>query len=118
MFSTDEFVLETVGFRLSEVRDEFQPGRQAWRGTSVGLRNLREKRARLPVDGRRVCTDLAEEFRDDALALFDERDQKMLGFDLRMARLLGELLRADDRFLGLLRVLVNVHGRRLKTAFL
>ena len=42
-------------------------------------------------------------------ALLDERDEQVLGLDLRVVHLLGELLRGGDGFLGLFGVLVDVH---------
>ena len=60
-------------------------------------------------DRRRVRVQLPQDVRDDAPLLLDEREQQVLGRDFGMSFAVGELLRAGDRFLGLVGVLLNVH---------
>ena len=54
---------------------------------------------------------LRDDLGHDALALLDERQQQVLGQNLGMPLAVGELLCAEDRFLGFLGVLVDVHDR-------
>ena len=60
---------------------------------------------------RRIDVHLSQNLRNDAALLFDERQQQVLRRDLRMSFAVGQLLCGDDRFLCLLGVLVDVHGR-------
>ena len=58
---------------------------------------------------RRIGVHLADDRRHDAVALLEQREQQVLGQDLGMALAIGELLRAEDRFLRFLCVLVDIH---------
>ena len=60
-------------------------------------------------EAERIRVHLADDLRDDAFVLLDERQQQVLGQDLGMSFALGELLRGEDRFLCFLGVLVDVH---------
>src|SRR4029453_2817230 len=67
----------------------------------------------LPPHGGRhrrgIGTDLLNDRGNDALALFDQRHEEVLGQNLRMPFAVGELLRAEDRFLSFFCVFVDVH---------
>ena len=109
VLGADVLVLQPFRFGLGEIGDELEPGRQAGLRAAVGLGNLAEQLARGPRDLGRVGRHLPQHLGHDALALFDERDEQMLGLDLRVARLLGELLRREHRFLGFFGVFVDIH---------
>ncbi len=72
--------------------DRREARRQAGCGAAVGLRPPAQSGARRPPTRRRVDVHLAQQLRHDAVALLDERDEQVLGLDLRVVRLLGELL--------------------------
>ena len=57
----------------------------------------------------RLDAHLAQQRRDDAVRLLDEREQQVLGLDLGVIALLGEPLRRQNRFLRFFGVLVQVH---------
>ena len=73
--------------------------------------SLSSSRAHRRRDRRRIGVHLADDRRDDAFLLFEEREQQVLRQDLGMSLAIGELLRAEDRFLCFLCVLVDVHDR-------
>ena len=72
-------------------------------------------RARQPVQlgahrrrqRRRIRVHLADDLRDDAFLLLEQRQQQVLGQDLGVPFAVGELLRGEDRFLRFLGVLVD-----------
>ena len=104
MLGADVLVLQPVGFGLRRGRRPAcsrgdSPGCDA----AVRLRDLREQLARAAADLRRIGGHLPQHLGHDALALLDERDEQMLGLDLRVAHLLGELLRGERRLPGLSR---------------
>ena len=75
-------------------------------------RGSRSSSARTAAATRgRVGVHLPDDLRDDAVPLLEEREQQVLGQDLRMAFAIGELLRREDRFLCFFGVLVDVHRR-------
>jgi hypothetical protein len=105
----DVLVLQAIRLSLREVGDGLEPGRQARLRPTERLRNLPEKIAHGPGDLGRVGRHLAQDFRDDPLGLLDERGEQVFGLQLRVAHLLGQPLRAHDRFLCFFCVLVDVH---------
>ena len=106
----DVLVLQAIRFRLREIGDGLEARRHAGLRAAVSLRNLREELARGPGDLRRVGRHLPQDFGDDPLVLLDERDQQVFRLELRVAHLLGQLLRGEDRFLCFFCVLVDVHA--------
>ena len=79
-----------------------------WARGSLSSSLLHRRRER-----RRIRVHLPDDLRDDAVALLEQGEEQVLRRHLRVAFAIGELLRAEDRFLGFLRVLVDVHDRRL-----
>ena len=61
------------------------------------------------ASAERVRVHLADNLRDDAFLLLEQRQQQMFGKDLGMALALGQLLRGKNRFLCFLGVLVDIH---------
>src|SRR6185369_17480666 len=109
MLRTDEVVLQARRFGSGDVGDGFQPRRETWLSATVGLRDLFDQLASDTADRGWVRAHLAEHFGHDAFALFQQRHQEMLWLDQRMAQARGELLGRENRFLGFLSVLVDVH---------
>ena len=107
MLGADELVLQPLGFGLGGVRDLAKARRERRLRSAVGGGLFRQLGAQLIGDGLRLDAHLAQQRRDDAVSLLDEREQQMLGLDLRVVPLLGEPLRRQDRFLRLLGVLVQ-----------
>jgi hypothetical protein len=104
----DELVLQPLRLGLCRVEDELQPRRHPEVATPY-LRNRGEQSARILCRPRGVDIHLAQERRDDAARLLDQRDEQVLGGDFRVCQLPGERLRREDRFLGLFGQLVDVH---------
>ena len=109
VFRADVLVLQPLGFGLGEIGDELQPRRNRRGRPAVHFRLLAKRLPCLTGNRRRVDLQLAQQRRDDAVLLFGERDEQMLGLDLRMAVRLGELLRGEDGFRGLFGEFVEVH---------
>ena len=86
VLGADELVLQPLGLGLRQVGDELEPRREARLRAAVGLRHLRQQLARARGDLRRVGGHLAQHLGHDAVALLDERDEQVLGLDLRVAR--------------------------------
>jgi hypothetical protein len=59
----------------------------------------------------RIRVHLPDDLRRDAFALLEQRQEQVLRRDLRVSLAVGELLGGEDRLLGLLGVLVDVHDR-------
>ena len=110
MFGADELVLQPLSLGLGELKDELQPWRDARLGSTVRLWNLAEELAARVGNRHGVGVHFAQELRHDTLALLGEGDKQVFGFNLRVVRLLGAMLSAGDGLLGLLGVLVDVHG--------
>ncbi len=98
VFRADVLVLQPLGFGLGEIGDELEPRRNRRGRPAVHRRLLAKRLPRLACDRRRVDLQLAQQRRDDAVLLFGEGDEQMLGLDLWMAVRLGELLGAEDGF--------------------
>ena len=66
-----------------------------------------------PVQPERgwILIQLPNQAGDDALTLFEQREQQVFRLDFRMPFAIGELLRAEHRFLCLLGVLIDIHDR-------
>ena len=109
VFRADVLVLQPLGFGLGEIGDELQPRRNRRGRSAVHLRLLAKRLPCLTGNRRRVDLQLAQQRRDDAVLLFGERDEQMLGLDLWMAVRLGELLRAEDGFRGFFGEFVEIH---------
>ena len=109
MFRADELVLQPARLGLGQVGDQLETRRNSGLRPAVHLRLFPHRRPRITRDDRRVELQLPEQGRNDAVVLFDQRHEQMLGLDLRVIERLGELLRADDGLLGLLRELVEIH---------
>ena len=105
----DVLVLQPLGLRLREVHDQLQPRRDAGLRAAVGLRSLRDLAAHDARELRRVCVHLAQYRGRHAVLLLEQRDQQVLRLDLRVTQRLGQLLRAEDGFLGLFGEFVQVH---------
>ena len=95
--------------RLGGVGHLAQAGRERRLRSAVRGGLLRQLGSQLIGDRLRLDAHLAQQGRDDAVGLLDEREQQMLGLDLGVVALLGEPLRRENRFLRLFRVLVQVH---------
>ena len=81
-----------------------------WFGAAVGARlTLQAARAPPSPSSSRVRVELAQHARHHAVGLLGERDQQMLGLDLRVIELRGQRLRGDDRFLRLFGELIQIH---------
>src|SRR5206468_1699162 len=96
-------------FGLGEVGYELRSWRQPGLGAAVCLRNLGEQITGAASDLRGIGAHLSQHFRNDAFTLFGEGDEQVLGLELSVAHLGGELLRRDNRFLSFLGVLVDIH---------
>jgi hypothetical protein len=72
-------------------------------------RKLLDLRANRRGERGGIRIHLPHDFGNDAVALFEERQQQVLRRDLRMPLAIGQLLGAEDGFLGFLCVLVDVH---------
>ena len=90
-----------VTWRRRGDSDDLRPAVRARRLAELGAHGRRDR--------RRIDVHLPHDLRHDAVALLDQRQQQVLRRDLRMSLAIGELLRREDRFLGLLCVLVDVH---------
>ena len=106
----DVIVLQVLGFCLRHLGHRGQARREARLRTTVRLWTLPELGLQPVRDAGRIDPQLAQDFRYDPVALCDERRQHMFGLDLWMVHLLGELLCADDGFLRLFGVPVDVHN--------
>ncbi len=109
MLGADELVLQPLGFGLGGLRDLSEARGERRLRSAVGGGLFRQLGAQLVGHRLRLDAHLAQQRRDDAVGLFDERQQQMLGVDLGVVALLGEPLRREDRFLRLLGVLVQIH---------
>ena len=109
MLGADVVVLQPLGFLLGGVGDGAQPRRQRDLRAAVRPRQPSELAAHGRGDRRRIGADLLDDRRNDALTLFDQRDEQVLRENLGVALPIGQLLRCDNRLLRLLGVLVHVH---------
>src|SRR5437870_1230609 len=80
-------VLPTPGCALGLIGGGPQPRRERGLGSAVRRGKFLGQLARPRRDGRRVEPGLPQQLGDDAFALLDEREQHVLGFDLRMIAL-------------------------------
>ena len=86
----DEVVLETRRFGLRQVDDQLQSWGHRRLRAAVGLRDLGEQLARAARDTSAGSTFiLRSSAGHDAVLLLDERDEQMLGLDLRVVQLLA-----------------------------
>ena len=95
---------------LGRVGDLAQARRERRLRSAVRRGLFRQLGAQLIGERLRLDAHLAQQRRDDAVGLFDEREQQVLRLDLGVVALLGEPLRREDRFLRLFGVLVQVHA--------
>ena len=109
MFGADELVLQPLGFAFGGVGDFSQAWRERRLRSAVRGRLLRQLGSQLIGHGLRLDSHLSQQGRHDAVSLFHERQQQMLGLDLGVVALLREPLCRQNRFLRLFRVLVQVH---------
>ena len=105
----DVLILQPLGLRARQIGDQLQPGRDRRRRAAVHLGLLADRVPGVSCDRGRIQLQLAQQCRDHAVLLLDERDEQVLGLDLRVVLALGEILCGQDRFLGLLGVFVQVH---------
>ena len=84
VLGADVLVLEALGFGLRQIGDELQARRDRRAGAAVHLRLLSEQLPRIARDGCRIDLQLPQQRGDDAVGLLDERDEQVLGLDLRM----------------------------------
>ena len=110
MFGADVLVLQPLGFGLGGFRNLSKPRRERRLRSTIRSGLLRQLGSQLIGNSLRFDRHLTEQGRHDAVSLVRERQQQMLGIDLRMVALLGEPLRRQDRFLRFLGVLVQVIG--------
>jgi hypothetical protein len=109
MLGADVFILQPLGLLLRGLGHLAQPGRQGDLRAAVGPRQPAELAADRGRDRSRIRADLLNDRGDDPVALLDQGDEQMLGEHLRVSLAVGELLRAEHRFLCLFGVLVDVH---------
>ena len=109
VLGADEVVLEAVGFGLCLVGDELEARRHPGLGAAVGRGQLAEQLARAAGDGGRIRVQFAQQVRDDAVSLLDERCQEMLGLELRVVGVSRELDGGSHRLARFFCVLVDVH---------
>jgi hypothetical protein len=109
MLGADVLVLQPLRFRLGGVGDQFDSRREPQVG-AVRLGRRCEQRPRVPRHGGGIEIELAQHRGDNPALLLDERDEQVLGRDLRVAQLTGKILRADDGFLRLFGEFVDVHS--------
>ena len=72
----------------------------------------------LLAEGGQVHADAAQRLRRDSVVRLDQRRQQVLRIEHRALQLLGQPLRRDDRFLGLLGEVVEIHGFGLPLAWI
>ena len=75
-------------------------------GLDISVSGMIAQRSR---NRRRIGIELPQHRGHDAIRLLEQHHQQVLGFDLRVIQLRGELRRRDDCFLRLLRELIEVH---------
>ena len=75
----------------------------------MGARQAIQLRAHRRRQRRRIRVHLADDLRNDAFLLLEQRQQQVLGQDLGVPLAIGQLLRGENRFLGFLGVLVDIH---------
>ncbi len=109
MLGARVLVLESFGFLLGGREDGTQTGGEAGLGAALDLGELVEERPRRLRDGTRVDVHLAEHGGHDAIPLFHEREEQVLGPQLGVSVAVGELLRCGDRLLGLFGISIEVH---------
>jgi len=110
VLGADVLVLQALGFRLCRLKDQAHPWGQA-DVRAVGLRQRLEQPARLRGSAGRINGHLAEDRRHNAVGLLDQRNEQVLGRDLRVVGFGGEVLGGDHRLLRLLSKFVQVHRR-------
>ena len=112
MLGARELVLEPFGFLLGVRKTVRTRARETRLRAALHARQLVDEPLHGTRQARGIDVHLAEHGRDDAVWLFDEREQQMLRQHLRMARALGELLCGQDGLLRLLGVAIQIHCRR------
>jgi hypothetical protein len=108
VLGADELVLEMIGFDLRFVSDQVEARRHTRLRAAVGLRQPFEQIPARACDGGGIDVHLPQQLGNDAFALLDERDEQVLGLELRIVVLLRELDRGCDGLAGLFGVLVDV----------
>src|SRR5262249_5511422 len=93
-----EPVLQPIGFRLRLIGDALKARAHAGFRSSVRLRQLFQQLARAARERRRIDVHLPQELRNDAFAPFDERNEQVLGLELRIVGRARELDGRRDRF--------------------
>ena len=102
MLGADVLVLHPFRFGEGRIRHRAESRRQRRLGAAVHLGQPADLGARGRREARRVDVHLSQQAGDDPVCLFHQGDEQVLRFELGMRAALGELLRVDDRFLGLL----------------
>ena len=111
MLGADVLVLEPVGFLLGGVGHLTEARRESGLRSALRTRELVELGTDGGREGRGIRVHLADDLRNDAFFLLDERQQQVLRLDLGMPFAVRELLRGKDRLLCFLGVFVDVHDR-------
>jgi hypothetical protein len=110
VLGADVLVFEAIGLGLRLVGDQLQARRHARLRAAIRLRQLLQQLARAAGDVGRVDVHLPQQFRHDALALLDERDEQMFRLELRIVALARELDRGGDGFSRFFSVFVDIHS--------
>ena len=113
VLGADVLVLHRLGFGLRGVEHDAQARGEVRLRTAVRLGLLGQVGAQRAGDGRGIDVQLAQHARDDAVRLFGERDQQVLGLHLGVVQLRRQLRRREHGLLGLLGELVEIHDRLL-----
>ena len=114
VLGADELVLHPGRFGFRHFRHCVETRRQTRLRTAEGGWQAAEQLARGTTDVRGVRIHLAHEIRNDAVALLDQRDEQMLGLELRVVVFACQLEGGRHGLAGLFSVLVDVHiGSRL-----
>ncbi len=109
MLGADVLVLQPLGFLLGGICDATQTRGQRDLRATVRARLLIELRPHRRRQRRWILVQLPNQAGHDPLTLFEQREQQMFRQNFGMTFAVGELLRAEDRFLCLLRVFVDIH---------
>ena len=112
VLGADVLVLQPLRFLFRGVGHTTQPAGQADLRSAVRAWKLVQLGANLGCQRCRISVQLANDAWNDAFLLFEEHEQQVLGHYLGMPFAVRELLRAEDRLLRFLCVLVDVHPSR------
>ena len=111
VLGADELVLHRLRFGLRGVQHDAHPRRHARFGATIGLRLSRQicrEACAATVAGSALSFRSTDGTTPSGCST--QRDEQMLGLDLRVIQLGGELRRREDRLLRLFGEFVQIHG--------